>query len=147
MADNHTAAQRSTNMSHIRAKNTKPEEMVCHYLFFNGYRYRKNVKKLPGCPDIVLKKYKTVIFVNGCFWHKHTCPRFVWPASNVDYWKNKIERNVHRDLENQSDLALAGWEVIIVWECQLKKANYEKTMQEICDAIGKHKGEVIDMSK
>ena len=86
MADNHSKEVRSMNMSHIRSKNTKPEEKVRKYLFSKGFRYRKNVRTLPGCPDIVLPKYKTVIFVNGCFWHKHDCPRFVWPTSNEEYW-------------------------------------------------------------
>ena len=100
MADNHSKEVRSINMSHIRSTNSKPEEIVRKYLFAEGFRYRKNVKKLPGCPDIVLPKYKTVIFVNGCFWHMHDCPRFVWPSSNQDYWRPKILRNVERD--NQS---------------------------------------------
>ena len=86
MADNHSKEVRSMNMSRIRSTNSKPEEIVRKYLFSKGFRYRKNVNKLPGCPDIVLPKYKTVIFVNGCFWHKHDCPRFVWPSSNQDYW-------------------------------------------------------------
>ena len=89
MADNHTKEQRSYNMSRIRSKNNAPEEKVRKFLFSEGFRYRKNDKKLPGCPDIVLPKYKTVIFVNGCFWHKHSCKRFVWPASNEEYWKRK----------------------------------------------------------
>ena len=93
MADNHTKEIRSMNMSHIRSTNSKPEEIVRKYLFSKGFRYRKNVKKLPGCPDIVLPKYQTVVFINGCFWHKHDCPRFVWPSSNQDYWRPKILRN------------------------------------------------------
>ena len=83
MADNHSQEVRSMNMSHIRSKDNKPEEMVRKFLFSQGFRYRKNVRSLPGCPDIVLPKYRTVIFVNGCFWHKHDCPRFVWPSSNL----------------------------------------------------------------
>lgn len=110
------------NMSHIRSTNSKPEEIVRKYLFSKGFRYRKNVKKLPGCPDIVLPKYRTVIFVNGCFWHKHDCPRFVWPSSNQDYWKPKILRNVERDRKNVEELTSSGWKVITVWECELKKA-------------------------
>lgn len=89
MADNHSKEVRSMNMSHIRSKNSKPEELVRKYLFSRGLRYRKNVKKLPGCPDIVLAKYKTIVFVNGCFWHHHDCGRFVWPASNEEYWRKK----------------------------------------------------------
>ena len=97
MADNHSKEVRSKNMSHIRSTNSKPEEIVRKYLFSKGFRYRKNVRTLPGCPDIVLPKYHTVIFVNGCFWHKHDCGRFVWPSSNTEYWIPKINRNVERD--------------------------------------------------
>ena len=121
MADNHSKEARSMNMSHIRSTNSKPEEIVRKYLFAEGFRYRKNVKKLPGCPDIVLPKYKTVIFVNGCFWHKHDCPRFVWPSSNQDYWRPKILRNVERDNQSRKELETLGWKVITVWECELKK--------------------------
>lgn len=121
MADNHSREVRSKNMSHIRSTNTKPEEIVRKYLFSKGFRYRKNVRALPGCPDIVLPKYKTVIFVNGCFWHKHDCPRFVWPSSNEDYWRPKIQRNVERDQHNMDRLRSDGWKVIIIWECELKK--------------------------
>ena len=108
-------------MSRIRSTNSKPEEIVRKYLFSKGFRYRKNVNKLPGCPDIVLPKYKTVIFVNGCFWHKHDCPRFVWPSSNQEYWKPKILRNVERDKNNCRELSSMGWNVITIWECELKK--------------------------
>ena len=121
MADNHSKEVRSMNMSRIRSTNSKPEEIVRKYLFSKGFRYRKNVKKLPGCPDIVLPKYKTVIFVNGCFWHKHDCPRFVWPSSNQDYWRPKILRNVERDNQSRKELETLGWKVITVWECELKK--------------------------
>ena len=121
MADNHTKEIRSMNMSHIRSTNSKPEEIVRKYLFSKGFRYRKNVKKLPGCPDIVLPKYQTVIFVNGCFWHKHDCPRFVWPSSNQDYWRPKILRNVERDQLSRQELEASCWKVIVVWECELKK--------------------------
>lgn len=122
MADNHSKEIRSKNMSHIRSTNSKPEEIVRKYLFSQGFRYRKNVKKLPGCPDIVLPKYHTVIFVNGCFWHKHDCPRFVWPSSNLDYWNPKILRNVERDQINTEKLRSSGWRVITIWECELKKS-------------------------
>ena len=127
MTDNHTKEIRSMNMSHIRSKNTKPEEIVRKYLFSKGLRYRKNVKKLPGCPDIVLKKYNAVIFVNGCFWHKHDCGRFVWPSSNIEYWRRKIERNIERDQNNLKELKNIGWRVFIIWECELKK----KLLQQI----------------
>ena len=135
MADNHSKEVRSINMSHIRSTNSKPEEIVRKYLFAEGFRYRKNVKKLPGCPDIVLPKYKTVIFVNGCFWHMHDCPRFVWPSSNQDYWRPKILRNVERDKQSCKELESLGWKVITVWECELKKKVLEETMRKIIQQI------------
>lgn len=101
MADNHTTEQRHENMSHIQYKDTKPEEIVRKYLFSKDLRYRKNVASLPGTPDIVLRKYNTVIFVNGCFWHHHDCGRFRWPSTNVEYWKKKINRNVQRDIDGE----------------------------------------------
>lgn len=131
MADNHSKEVRSINMSHIRSTNSKPEEIVRKYLFAEGFRYRKNVKKLPGCPDIVLPKYKTVIFVNGCFWHKHDCPRFVWPSSNQDYWMPKILRNVERDNQSRKELETLGWKVITVWECELKKNVLNETLGKL----------------
>ncbi len=123
------------NMSHIRSKDTKPEELVRKYLFSKGFRFRKNVRKLPGCPDIVLPKYKTAIFVNGCFWHKHDCPRFVWPSSNVDYWIPKISNNVIRDIENTEKLKALGWKVLIVWECELTKSRFDATMRQLINSI------------
>lgn len=135
MADNHTKEQRSYNMSRIRSKNNAPEEKVRKFLFSKGFRYRKNDKNLPGCPDIVLPKYKTVIFVNGCFWHKHNCKRFVWPSSNEEYWKKKILRNVERDEINIKELKELGWEVLVVWECELKKAIIDKRLETLVDEI------------
>ncbi len=131
MADNHTAEIRSRNMSRIRSTNTKPEEIVRKYLFSKGLRYRKNVKSLPGCPDIVFPKYKTVVFVNGCFWHKHDCGRFVWPSSHEEYWRKKITRNVMRDDENYHALESAGWKVLVIWECELKKKVAEENLQNL----------------
>ena len=131
MADNHSKEVRSINMSHIRSTNSKPEEIVRKYLFAEGFRYRKNVKDLPGCPDIVLPKYKAVIFVNGCFWHKHDCPRFVWPSSNQDYWRPKILRNVERDNQSRKELETLGWKVITVWECELKKNVLNETLGKL----------------
>ena len=119
------------NMSHIRSINSEPEEMVRKYLFSKGFRYRKNVRTLPGCPDIVLPKYKTVIFVNGCFWHKHDCPRFVWPSSNEDYWRPKIMGNVERDKRNIAELQQLGWNVLTVWECELKKKVIDATLEQL----------------
>jgi len=135
MADNHSKEIRSMNMSHIRSKNTKPEELVRKYLFAHGFRYRKNVKALPGCPDIVLPKYKTVIFVNGCFWHKHDCQWFVWPSSNQEYWIPKITANVKRDEKNYSLLQSCGWRVIVVWECELNKKLVNQTLQRLREQI------------
>lgn len=135
MADNHTKEVRSRNMSHIRSTNTKPEEKVRKYLFSKGFRYRKNVRKLPGCPDIVLPKYHTVIFVNRCFWHKHDCPRFVWPSSNEDYWIPKITRNVERDLKNHQILREQGWRVVVVWECELKEKCFQGAMDKLVQVI------------
>ena len=135
MADNHSKEVRSKNMSRIRSTNSKPEEIVRKYLFSKGFRYRKNVRTLPGCPDIVLPKYKTVIFVNGCFWHKHDCPRFVWPTSNEDYWRPKILRNVERDQKNAEALKNMGWRIITVWECELKKKVAEQTLEKLAEEI------------
>lgn len=135
MADNYTKEQRSYNMSRIRSKNNALEEKVRKYLFSKGFRYRKNDKKLSGYPDIVLPKYKTAIFVNGCFWHNHDCKRFVWPASNEEYWKKKILRNVERDAINIKELKELGWRVLIIWECELKKAIIEDRLEVLVDEI------------
>ena len=135
MADNHSKEVRSMNMSHIRSTNSKPEEIVRKYLFSRGLRYRKNVRTLPGCPDVVLPKYKTVIFVNGCFWHHHDCGRFVWPSTNEEYWHNKIDRNVERDKQNCQQLEKEGWRVIVIWECQLKKSVAEISLTALYDNI------------
>lgn len=140
MADNHSKEVRSKNMSHIRSTNSKPEEIVRKYLFSKGFRYRKNVRTLPGCPDIVLPKYKTVIFVNGCFWHKHDCPRFVWPSSNEEYWRPKILRNVERDQTNIATLCDAGWNVITIWECELKKKGREDRLSRLIMEIEEASG-------
>lgn len=122
-------------MSHIRSTGSKPEEIVRKYLFAKGLRYRKNVKGLPGKPDIVLPKYKTVVFVNGCFWHHHDCGRFVWPSSNEEYWHKKIDRNVERDMENYEALEKMGWRVIVIWECELKRAVGEENLAQLYDKI------------
>ena len=129
MADVHSPETRSYNMSRIHGKDTKPEEKVRKYLFSQGFRYRKNDKRLPGKPDIVLPKYKTVIFVNGCFWHKHEgCKYFVWPKTNEDFWRAKILANVSRDQKNMKLLSELGWNVIVIWECELKKQHFSITM-------------------
>lgn len=136
MADVHSPETRSFNMSQIKGKNTKPEELVRRYLFSHGFRYRKNVSLLPGKPDIVLPKYKTCIFVNGCFWHKHEgCRYFVWPKNNAEFWKKKITGNVERDLHQQNELRLLGWNVVVIWECELKKDRFNETMASVTDNL------------
>ncbi|QSZ27620.1 DNA mismatch endonuclease Vsr [Aceticella autotrophica] len=120
--DNHSKEIRSYNMSQIKSKDNKLELLVRKYLFSKGFRYRKNAKNLPGSPDIVLPKYKTVIFINGCFWHMHEgCQYSVKPKSNEEYWSEKLLRNKERDNKNQELLRRMGWNVIIVWECELKR--------------------------
>lgn len=135
MADDLTSEERHYNMSRIRSTNSRPEEIVRKYLFSQGFRYRKNVRKLPGCPDIVLPKYRTIVFVNGCFWHKHDCPRFHWPSSNVEYWTQKINGNAARDKKNRRLLQEAGWHVITVWECELKKDKAPARLEQLCREI------------
>ena len=122
--DVHSKEVRSYNMSCIKGKGTKPEEIVRKYLFSQGFRYRKNVKRLPGTPDIVLPKYKTVIFVNGCFWHGHDC-RNTRPSDNQEYWQKKRERNIRHDKEITALFESRGWTVIRIWECELKKKNVD----------------------
>ena len=127
--DVHDKKTRSYNMSRIKGINTKPEEIVRKYLFSKGFRFRKNDKKLPGKPDIVLPKYRTIVFVNGCFWHKHEgCRYFVWPKNNAEFWKNKIESTVERDKRITAELKQQGWKIIVVWECQLKGEAKEATL-------------------
>ena len=132
MADVHDPETRSYNMSRIKGTDTKPEEIVRKYLFSRGFRYRKNDKRYPGKPDIVLPKYKTVIFINGCFWHKHEgCKYFKWPKTNAEFWVNKIEGNVERDKRNYSDLKKQGWRVLVIWECDLRKPIIGRTMERL----------------
>ena len=140
MADVHDKATRSYNMSRIRNKDTKPEILVRKFLFANGFRYRLNYKKLPGKPDIVLAKYKTVIFVNGCFWHGHeNCKYFKLPATRTEWWKEKIEGNVKNDIKKQALLTEAGYKVMVVWECEIKnKTVYNRLIDEINENKGKH---------
>ena len=127
--DVHDKKTRSYNMSRIKGKNTKPEEVVRKYLFSQGFRYRKNDKRLPGTPDIVLPKYKTVIFVNGCFWHGHKdCQYATKPKTNAEFWQAKIENNRERDLRDYTFLESLGWRVIVVWECELKKDKIDDTI-------------------
>ena len=120
-------------MASIHSKNTKPEMMVRRYLFACGFRYRVNYRRLPGTPDIVLRKYRTCIFVNGCFWHGHeNCDKYRLPKTNVEFWQKKIARNKQRDVEVQHQLARMGWHVMTVWECQLDtKEKRERTLMAI----------------
>jgi len=118
--DVHSPKQRSYNMSKIRGKDTKPELLVRKWLWANGYRYRLHYKKLPGKPDIVFPSRKKVILVHGCFWHRHKCRYFKWPKSNEEFWRQKIEGNVHRDQKNFSSLIASDWICLVIWECALK---------------------------
>lgn len=123
-------------MSHIRSHDTKPEVKLRKELFKLGYRYRINKKGLPGSPDIVLAKYRTCIFVNGCFWHGHKgCPKFVMPKSNVEFWQSKIERNRERDLWDYTYLESKSWRVIVVWECELAKDRIESTIASVREQL------------
>lgn len=122
MADVHSKETRSYNMSKIRSKDTKPELFVRKFLHSHGFRYRLHVKDLPGKPDIVLPKYKTTIFIHGCFWHGHTgCKYYVIPKTRTDWWINKINKNKSNDEKSKQKLIELGWNVLEIWECDLKK--------------------------
>lgn len=123
-------------MSRIKGKNTKPEMLVRRFLFANGFRYRLNVKTLPGKPDIVLPKYKTVIFINGCFWHGHKgCKYFVVPKTRTEWWLNKIKDTQKRDREAEIQLNTLGWKVITLWECQLKNKLLDSTLNNLKESL------------
>ena len=123
-------------MSKISGKNTKPEILVRKFLFSKGFRYRINVKTLLGKPDIVLPKYKTVIFINGCFWHGHNCKKGKLPSSNIDFWKEKISNNKLRDDKNSDLLIKLGWKVIIIWQCEVSKIdNRIKILNKLLEDI------------
>lgn len=136
MSDRHTHEQRRYNMQQIKGKDTKPEILLRKLLFAEGFRYRINDRKLPGKPDIVLKKYNTVIFVNGCFWHGHqNCRYFVVPKTRTEFWTDKIKGNKERDHRNISLLKEAGWNVITVWECELEKIMIDDTLNKVKEKI------------
>lgn len=136
MADVHNKAQRSYNMSQIRSSNTKPEMLVRKFLHANGYRYSLHNKKLPGRPDIVLNKYKTVIFINGCFWHGHNnCKYFSIPKTRTRWWANKINTNKANDTKAIKALRKEGWKVLTVWECKLKPAKAEITLASLINKL------------
>lgn len=136
MADVHTKQVRSYNMSRIKGKDTSPEKLVRRFLHASGFRYRLHVKELPGKPDIVLPKYKTVIFIHGCFWHGHSrCKYFVVPKTRTEWWLKKIERNVVNDLRNRRKLEELDWSIIEIWECTLKKGAVEETLSLLLDKL------------
>lgn len=132
MTDVHDKITRSYNMSQIRSKDTKPELLVRKLLHSKGFRFRLHNKDLPGKPDIYLKKYNSVIFINGCFWHGHTnCKYFVLPKTRSEWWKTKIERNIANDLKHTKEIKKQKLNVITIWECELKKDKCEVTMQKV----------------
>lgn len=136
MADVHTKKQRSYNMSRIKGKDTKPEMLVRKFLHANGYRYKLHDKKLPGKPDIVLPKYRTVIFVHGCFWHGHkNCKYFKIPKTRTKWWTDKINRNKASDEKAVKALKKESWRVVTIWECKLKSAKVERTLNSLLNKI------------
>ena len=151
MSDCLTTDQRHKNMAAIRAKGTKPEILVRKYLWSHGFRYRVNHPQLPGKPDIVLKKYSTCIFINGCFWHGHDgCKYYVVPKTNTDFWQKKIARNKERDVEVRKKLTSLGWHSMTLWECQLKPGQREKTLQSLAFTLNhiyleNHKAKIYEV--
>ena len=140
-------ALRHYNMAAIHSVSTKPELDLRHSLWQLGFRYRVNDKRLPGTPDLLLPKYRTAIFVHGCFWHGHIgCKNYTVPKTNTDFWKAKVARNQERDQEVWRKLEAKGWSVIIVWECQLKKANLDKTIDQVAAEIVRN-GEAYRVAK
>lgn len=132
MPDKMTPEQRHRCMSHIRSKDTDPEIRVRRELFRRGFRYRLNVRKLPGTPDIVISRCRTAIFINGCFWHGHKgCRLFVMPKSNTDFWVEKIRRNRRRDFVSTTLLEALAWNVITIWECELAPSSFDRTMDSL----------------
>ncbi len=132
MPDVLSPQQRHYCMSRIRGRATKPELIVRRWLWKHGYRYRLNVKSIPGKPDIILRKYRTAIFVNGCFWHGHVgCQKYIVPKSNTEFWISKIENNRERDKTNYNILKEAGWQVLVIWECELMTKKIQITMKNI----------------
>ncbi len=131
MADRLTREKRSWNMSRIRGKDTKIEVKVRQYLFSQGFRFRKNVAGMPGKPDIVLPKYKTAIFIHGCYWHRHEgCKNCTTPGTNREFWLKKFEQNVQNDLKNRQALQAAGWKILVLWECEIENS-FEQLMESL----------------
>jgi DNA mismatch endonuclease (patch repair protein) len=136
MADVHDKATRSKNMAAIKSKNTKPEMLVRRFLHANGFRYKLHDATLPGKPDIVLPKYKTVIFIHGCFWHGHKdCKYFVVPKTRTEWWLNKINGNIANDMKALKGLKKDGWKIITLWECDLKPASLQKTLNSLLKEV------------
>lgn len=132
MSDVYSKEKRSYVMSQIKGRDTKPEMIIRKYLFSNGFRYRVHIKQLPGSPDIVLRKYKTIILVHGCFWHGHeNCKIAHIPKTRTEWWKNKIERNIARDKKIREELRSMGWNTLVVWECQLLPKSRKSTLEGI----------------
>lgn len=136
MTDVHSVAVRSYNMSRIRGRNTKPELLVRKFLHATGFRYRLHVKTLPGKPDIVLPKYRTIIYIHGCFWHGHEgCRYFKLPETRRDWWAQKLTENKQIDQKNLAALHELGWKVIIVWECELKREKKNQTLNSLSSQL------------
>jgi DNA mismatch endonuclease (patch repair protein) len=134
--DRLTKSARSKNMSLVRSKNTTPEILVRKFLFSRGLRFRKNDKRYPGCPDVVLPKYRVMIFVNGCFWHCHAnCKKSTIPKTNAEFWENKLSRNKERDTITYEKITEKGWNIIIVWECELVKSHRDKRFDKLYNEI------------
>ncbi len=131
MADRLTRERRSWNMSRIRGKDTEIEVKVRRYLFSQGFRFRKNVSKMPGKPDIVLPKYRTVVFIHGCYWHRHEgCKNCTTPTTNREFWLKKFEENMERDLRCKQILEAEGWNVLVLWECEIK-GDFDRLMRKL----------------
>ncbi len=134
--DVHNVRTRSFNMSRIKNKDTKPEIVIRKHLFSEGFRYRLNVASLPGTPDLVLRKYKTILNINGCFWHGHQgCKDFKIPKTRTDWWNEKIAKTRERDLKNNRILRNDGWKVITIWECELKSKQLPRTLKKLKEKI------------
>jgi DNA mismatch endonuclease (patch repair protein) len=134
--DTFSKSKRSEIMAKVSSEDTKPEILVRKYLFSKGIRFRKNVKELPGKPDIVLPKYNTIVFIHGCFWHGHeSCEAAKLPASNIDYWTKKVSSNIKRDSQHTQSLKILGWNVITIWECELKIKNRIKRLELLVGEI------------
>lgn len=134
MGDVHDQETRSRNMAAVRSRDTKPEMMVRKALHASGLRYRLNARDLPGKPDIVLPRHRAVVFVHGCFWHRHECELFRWPESRTEFWRDKLNANAARDITAAEALDHAGWRRVVIWECALrgkKKRDFQDTMQRL----------------